>query len=187
MLYQLSYLGIFARPGCDRTRKSASYRCRFGPCPAAIARWRLIQEQRSSVVVGVGSPAVSRTLFAGCHGRSVCHVQSSAWDHERPTEPTRQVDIGAALRTKRTVLRHCRLAAGRAAADGLLITHALNPLELCPSGSVGIPSIPVRLRRADPVEMDGEAFRNKHRHDFRQRQPNDVRVRTLDLLHERPC
>lgn len=97
MLYQLSYLGIFARPGCDRTRKSASYRCRFGPCPAAITRWRLVQEQRPSVVVVVRSPAVSGPLFAGRDGRIVCHVQSSARDDERPTEPTRQVNIGAAL------------------------------------------------------------------------------------------
>lgn len=97
-------------------------------------------------------------LFAGRHRCIVCHVQSSARYDKRPPQPTRQVDIGAALRTERTMLPLGRLAASRAAASGPLIIHALDPLALSPSGSVGTGSIPIRLRRAYPVEMDREAF-----------------------------
>jgi hypothetical protein len=52
MLYQLSYLGIFARPVRDHLRKSASYRCRIRPCPAAITSLR--QMRRGGLVVPTG-------------------------------------------------------------------------------------------------------------------------------------
>ena len=96
MLYQLSYLGIFAWPVRDRMRKSASYRWRALPCPGAIAGCGTAAPWGpSGLVVGIASLwPIPRG--GGRRKRAVVGaLERGAGDDEGSAQPTGEVDVGA--------------------------------------------------------------------------------------------